>query len=105
MRGIGPLEIGLIILAIVLLFGVGKLGQIGGSLGKSIREFRRERDRKNDHSDASTAEANSQEPAVPDREDAPSAKHCPSCGGSISARAKFCMQCGAQAKSHALKPW
>jgi TatA/E family protein of Tat protein translocase len=39
------LEIGLIVVAIVLIFGVGKMGQVGGALGKSIREFRRERDR------------------------------------------------------------
>jgi sec-independent protein translocase protein TatA len=32
----------LIILAIVLLiFGPGKLGDVGGALGKSIREFRK----------------------------------------------------------------
>ena len=38
---IGPFE-GLIILAIVILiFGVGKLSDVGGALGKSIREFRR----------------------------------------------------------------
>jgi len=35
----------LIILAIVLIvFGAGKLPQIGGALGKSIREFRRAKD-------------------------------------------------------------
>ena len=38
---IGPFE-GLIILAVVILiFGVGKLSDVGGALGKSIREFRR----------------------------------------------------------------
>ncbi len=45
---VGPLEIALIVVAIVLIFGVGKLGSIGGALGKSIREFRRERDRTDD---------------------------------------------------------
>ena len=44
----GGLEIALIVLAIVLIFGIGKLGQVGGALGKSIREFRRERDKKDD---------------------------------------------------------
>ncbi len=35
----------LIILAVVLIiFGAGKLPQIGGALGKSIREFRRAKD-------------------------------------------------------------
>lgn len=33
---------GVIILAVVLIvFGVGKLPQVGGALGKGIREFRR----------------------------------------------------------------
>ena len=37
-------EIALIVLAIILVFGVGKLSQVGGALGKSIREFRKEKD-------------------------------------------------------------
>lgn len=45
---LGPLEIVLIVVAITLVFGVGKLGEIGGALGKSIREFRRERDKIDD---------------------------------------------------------
>jgi sec-independent protein translocase protein TatA len=40
----GPLEIGLILVLVLIVFGVGKLPQIGGAVGKSIREFRRERD-------------------------------------------------------------
>ena len=39
---LGPLEIGLIVLAIALVFGVGKVADVGGVLGRSIREFRRE---------------------------------------------------------------
>jgi sec-independent protein translocase protein TatA len=39
---LGPLEIGLIVLAILVVFGVGKVADIGGALGRSIREFRRE---------------------------------------------------------------
>lgn len=31
----------IILLIIILLFGVGRLGRIGGELGKGIREFRR----------------------------------------------------------------
>jgi len=42
--GLGPLEIVLIVVAVVLVFGVGKLSQVGGALGKSIREFRKEKD-------------------------------------------------------------
>ena len=39
---LGPLEIGLIVLAVLVVFGVGKVADIGGALGRSIREFRRE---------------------------------------------------------------
>lgn len=37
----GPWEIGLILLIVLIVFGVGKLPQIGGALGKSIRQFRK----------------------------------------------------------------
>jgi sec-independent protein translocase protein TatA len=37
---IGPLEIGLIVVLVLIIFGVGKLPQVGGAIGKSIREFR-----------------------------------------------------------------
>ena len=42
LQQLGPLEIGLIVLAILVVFGVGKVADIGGALGRSIREFRRE---------------------------------------------------------------
>ena len=37
---LGPLEIGLIVLIILIVFGAGKLPQVGGALGKGIRAFR-----------------------------------------------------------------
>ena len=37
----GPLEIGLILVIILIVFGVGKLPQVGAALGKSINAFRR----------------------------------------------------------------
>jgi sec-independent protein translocase protein TatA len=40
-KSFGPLEIGLILLIILIVFGVGKLPQVGGAIGKSIREFRK----------------------------------------------------------------
>jgi sec-independent protein translocase protein TatA len=38
---LGPAELLLIVVALVLVFGAGKLGEIGGALGKSMREFKR----------------------------------------------------------------
>ncbi len=37
---IGAPELILIVLVLVLVFGVGKLGDVGAALGKSVREFR-----------------------------------------------------------------
>jgi sec-independent protein translocase protein TatA len=42
MAGLGPLEIGLIILAVLLLFGYKKLPDASRSLGRSLRIFKGE---------------------------------------------------------------
>lgn len=39
--GIGPTELIIILVIVMLIFGVGKLGDIGSALGKSVREFRK----------------------------------------------------------------
>ncbi len=38
---IGVPELLIILVIVVLLFGVGRVGQVGGELGKAIREFRK----------------------------------------------------------------
>ncbi len=37
----GPLEIGLILVIILIVFGVGKLPQVGAAFGKGIRAFKK----------------------------------------------------------------
>ncbi|MBI2860350.1 MAG: twin-arginine translocase TatA/TatE family subunit [Chloroflexi bacterium] len=39
---LGPWEIAIVLVIILIVFGVGKLPQIGGAVGKSIRQFRQE---------------------------------------------------------------
>ncbi len=41
MRPPGPLEIGLILVIILIVFGVGKLPQVGAAFGKGIRAFKK----------------------------------------------------------------
>jgi sec-independent protein translocase protein TatA len=36
----GPWEIGLILVIILIVFGVGKLPQVGGAIGKAIHSFK-----------------------------------------------------------------
>ena len=36
----GPIELAIILVIVLVLFGVGRIGRIGGELGKRIRAFR-----------------------------------------------------------------
>lgn len=38
---LGPWEIGLILVIILIVFGVGRLPQVGDAIGKSIRAFKK----------------------------------------------------------------
>jgi sec-independent protein translocase protein TatA len=38
---LGPLELGIILVIILLLFGIGRVSRIGGELGSAIANFRR----------------------------------------------------------------
>ncbi len=38
---IGPMELIIILVIVMIVFGVGRLTEIGGALGKGIREFRK----------------------------------------------------------------
>ena len=38
---IGPVELLLIVLAIAMIFGARKLGDLGGALGKSVKDFKK----------------------------------------------------------------
>ncbi len=37
---IGPIELAIVLVIIMIIFGIGKLPQVGGAMGKAIREFR-----------------------------------------------------------------
>ena len=80
--GLGPLELIIILLVLVMLFGASRLADIGGSLGKGIKEFRREVS-----SDEGEGEAS-------DATNAVSAAKCPSCGTLNEVSARHCNQCG-----------
>jgi sec-independent protein translocase protein TatA len=40
MPQVGPFELLTILLIVIMIFGVGKLPEVGSALGKGIREFR-----------------------------------------------------------------
>lgn len=41
MPSIGPTELIIVLVIVLLIFGPGKLANLGGSLGKSIKDFKR----------------------------------------------------------------
>lgn len=97
--GLGPLELGLIVLVLVLLFGASRLADVGSSLGKGIKEFR-----KNIKDDEEEAPAASERPAempvvrasseVINTPEAIAAIKCPQCGTLNPVGARHCNQCG-----------
>ncbi len=38
---IGPMELILILVVVMIIFGVGRLPQVGGAIGKAVKEFRK----------------------------------------------------------------
>ena len=39
-HGVGPIELVIVLVIIMTVFGVGRLPEVGGAMGKAIREFR-----------------------------------------------------------------
>jgi sec-independent protein translocase protein TatA len=96
LAGIGPLgvpELLIIAFIVILVFGVGRLPEVGGALGKGIREFRKST--KDD--DEKPSDNIAQSSAQPDATVAPAASDavfCGECGGRNERGAKFCAHCG-----------
>lgn len=100
LAGIGPLglpELAIIAFIVVLVFGVGRLPEVGGAVGKGIREFRKatKDDEKSDSATLASAAAPDATASAP----APAAASndmtfCSECGGKNLSGAKFCAHCG-----------
>ena len=51
-RGFGPLELIIILVIVMMIFGVGKLPQVGSAMGKALREFKSSSDDKDSSTEA-----------------------------------------------------
>lgn len=40
MAGLGPTELIIVLVIVIIIFGVGRIGKIGGEMGSGIRAFR-----------------------------------------------------------------
>ena len=61
----GPWEIALIVVIILIIFGVGKLPQVGGAIGKGIRSFRKAQSGELDEEDEDEEEEEEEEKPKP----------------------------------------
>ena len=62
MAGLGPTELIIILVIVVVLFGVGRIGKIAGELGGGIRAFR-ENLQDDDEDEEKETQADSEETA------------------------------------------
>jgi TatA/E family protein of Tat protein translocase len=104
--GIGALQPGhlIVILVIVLLiFGPGKLPELGKAMGDGLRELKKATGGEDTAKDAGTAAATTTTAAAPATAAPTSAtvtpisaanRVCPSCRGAVPAGDKFCGNCG-----------
>jgi len=86
--GLGPFELLLILAIVVLIFGVGKMSDIGGAMGKSIREFRKAAKEPDELPSETSAES-----ATVDAPQATSVA-CTKCNAQVAPGTKFCAECG-----------
>jgi sec-independent protein translocase protein TatA len=83
--GLGPWELVILLLIVVIVFGAGKLADIGGALGKGLKDFKAAAA---DEPAATVVRA----PAL--RSAASNEDRCPSCGTTNPAGQPFCGHCG-----------
>jgi len=56
----GPMELVVILIIVLIIFGAGKLPQVAGALGKGIRQFRREKEGLDDDSRAESTKVSNE---------------------------------------------
>lgn len=95
--GLGPMELVIILLVLVMLFGATRLTDLGGSLGKGIREFRKniKEDEEEEEAAGPGRTAGTATAPVAGAETVQAVK-CPSCSALNPTGARHCNQCGAE---------
>jgi TatA/E family protein of Tat protein translocase len=86
-----PWELIVVLIILVVVFGAGRLSQIGGALGKSVREFR---SAVHENAPASPPASAAGVVAAPEALPVHADIACPSCQATNTAGQKFCGKCG-----------
>ena len=99
---IGPWELVIILLIVVVVFGAGRLSEVGGALGKGVREFKKATtDERATPPAAATTVTTTVQPVngtttAATTTTAVAENKCPSCGALNRAEQRFCAQCGSR---------
>ena len=95
MPDVGVPELLIIAVIALLIFGPAKAADLGGALGKGIREFRKA----STQDGAPAAPVAPSTTASPDGPPVPSraTRFCNQCGATLAGGQKFCNACGASA--------
>jgi sec-independent protein translocase protein TatA len=91
MPTIGVWELVVILIIVLVIFGAGRLSEVGGALGKGIREFRKSSTDEHAAPPAAQAHPAAHAPAVPT---VVVENKCPSCATVNPTGQVFCGQCG-----------
>jgi len=79
MGALQPLHLVVILAIVLVVFGAGRLGEVGSALGKGVKDFRK-----------SVETGPSKDPTA-----SPGGRFCPKCGAPRPAgEARFCVECG-----------
>ncbi|HZU04648.1 MAG TPA: twin-arginine translocase TatA/TatE family subunit [Chloroflexota bacterium] len=93
---LGPMELIIILVIALMIFGAGKLPEVGSALGRGIREFKKATQEEPPEITATTATPPASAPppaAAPQPSSA--GPFCPQCGTQAVAGSRFCAKCGA----------
>ena len=83
MFGLGMPELLVILVIALLVFGAGRLPEVGSSLGRAIKGFKEASEKKEPEPKEAKDEAGG-----------PATKSCPHCGKGVQADAVYCAGCG-----------
>ena len=93
--GLGPMELVIILLVLVMLFGATRLTDLGSSLGKGIKEFRKNIKEEEGAEEEALAATPGASTTAQNGSETVAAVKCPSCGSLNPVGARHCNQCGA----------
>jgi len=88
-----PIHLIIILAIILIVFGAGKLPEVGGGLGKSITEFRKGVKEATGPDPVAETSAAGTVAAAPVMN---ATQTCANCGTAMPAGARFCANCGAK---------